>query len=935
MRKIFANLKSVVGAIAMVSLLSTAALTVSCTDYDQDIKDLQTQIDNLEDRVTTLENNFEALSGALNGIVLDAEQDANGNWVVTTENGKINITVEGDFDHVLADGGVTVIEENGEYYWAVVENGVATALLVDGEKVSVAVTPEVRVNPATQQTEFTVDGENWYAIGYVFEGVAVEENELVLTLAGGQVVRVPMAEEASFEVASGKLYFQPEETKSATLRASGVTEMFVVDTPKGWEASVSGKTLTVTAPAANPNYDPYDYWSTEEPVLGQAEGYVKVMATTEGGKALVGKLSVQAGSEDTGSVVAYGGKAYYTINSSYYTYFYNVCEKSQFEAVKAEVLKYINNNNYNALLEIANEGMPGEIEVNIADLLGSEPEVGKEYVVWGLIDNYGNPYEDSDFFYTYYAPVNVEIKATEVTAFDIQVEINVEGAEEYIVLAMPADYYSPIGDPYGATAENIVMFYQQGDIYGALKSENYKGSLLDVCANTMYSMSGQYAPNKTQYLLVMPIDGRPIDTYTVEDVVIFEQANAGTTVGGDITLEAVQVYQKEDYTGAMVDINRYKEVVLNVTPSEGWYALYCECMSDEDLALYADDAAIIDYLVTNTWAVFASDQTVPLSISNNELGAGQSTNFVMAALDAAGQYTQVYKVKASTDEVKYSETLTVTVSGEEYPTTTDVELTLTTTGTATQYRYLCLAEDNSTWMWTYGEDKEKAKTALVLNDFSQWSNPSVTIDASEVVDGKLMLTGLEFDKLHYFFLVGIDEAGAPSQVAEMEIFPLFDLGTVLPTTDASYEAVKPELEYVVSWEYGQYVNIDIYVKAVEGTTVAVFCDNPVDYMTGFASMTSDDILKQLYVNLSEYNVGRITSTGCTGYNWVLGDENQLTNEYSAFFGKEEYLGWFGKHHSYKRLGSQIVYAVQSPNGYYEPIVIDLTEEIEAILAANN
>ncbi len=915
MRKIYANLKSVIGAVVMVSMLSTAALTTSCADYDEEIKDLQTQIDHLGNRVETLENNFEALSGALNGIVLDAEQDANGNWVITTDNGKINITVEGDFANNapqagLADGGVTVVEENGNYYWAVMEGGVATPLLVNGEKVSVAITPEVRTNPVTGKTEFSVDGTNWYAIGVVFENVAVEGNELVLTLGGGEVVRVPMAMEVAFDVKSGKLFFAPGETKVAALAVTAISEMFVVATPENWVATVEGNNLVVTAPEENPAYDPNDWWNTESPVLGDANGLVKVLAIGEDGSALVGSLKVST-NVDAVAVQAFGDTAYFT-SDSYYDYYYGVTKKSDYQQVINKVADALKKYDYTVL-----ESLPyasGDQEVKIADILGSEPEVGEEYIVWALIDDYQS-YEANDAAYCFYQVLNAEIVVTEVAAFDIQVEINIEGAQSYIALAMPEDYYQAEADDWSeSTAGNMVSYYQMGQVYGIELTENYKGSLLDVAAGTQYGMSGYYAPNKKQYLLVLPIDGRPIEDYTEEDVIICEQANAGVTKGGEITLTIEQVYEYPNYDGSMKPVNKYNEVYVAVTPSEGWHVVYNLWLTDEDLALYGSDDELINAMLKQ-WGNFASDASGKntLYIPNTGMEQGESINYVAIAMDVKGQYTQVYKQKVSTSEMEYSETLSLAVSGDDMPLESTVTLDVATTGTATLYRYVCFSEDDSLWQYTYQGNSNKAADQLLMNTYSEWNNPSVEVTSLE--NNQVVLSGLKYDVTHHFFIVAFDENNLPCRVQEFVFTPLFYIGEILPTTDASYEQYAPEVEcLVMSSSYGgQYVDITVKIKPVAGTEVAVFCNCPEDYMNGYETFTDEDLVKQLFVSLGEYYRSSVTTEGgqgSYGTQWSQNDE-----------------GFWVRNYSFMRSGTDLIYSVKSPNGYYAPVVIDLEEEI--------
>ena len=129
--------------------------------------------------------------------------------------------------------------------------------------------------------------------------------------------------------------------------------------------------------------------------------------------------------------------------------------------------------------------------------------------------------------------------------------ISVKGAQSYIAVAMP---YSEYAD---ATyyAEMIPMYYADGEVFGKMYNDTYTGSLLDVANGTTYSQSGLYQPNWKFYLIVMPIDGRPADAYTVENVSIFEFETSSLAAGGSVAATAEQVYE---YMGEVFSWDDYK-----------------------------------------------------------------------------------------------------------------------------------------------------------------------------------------------------------------------------------------------------------------------------------------------------------------------------------------------------------------------------------------
>ena len=265
-------------------------LFASCEGYDDTA--LKNQIQGIEDRLTELEKTVVALNQDIAGVetLVDAMQknvyvsrivEGETGYTVYFTNGE-QITIANGKDGAAGKDGVTVTvkldEADGQYYWAVVKDGVTSFIEVDGKRLIVkgekGNTPLMRVVMEGETGYWEVSYDN----GETYERVKLADGTPVTTSggAGGLFKAAYIDEEtntAVFEFLNGDtieielrsaLYikFKGEEqfesvafdlgmTKSFEMEAEGVLKT-VVTTPDEWKASYDKATavLTVTAPSA-------------------------------------------------------------------------------------------------------------------------------------------------------------------------------------------------------------------------------------------------------------------------------------------------------------------------------------------------------------------------------------------------------------------------------------------------------------------------------------------------------------------------------------------------------------------------------------------------------------------------------------------------------------------------------------------------------------
>lgn len=264
-----------------------AVCLVACTNID----DLEDDVDALKKRVTALEtqvrdinSNTEALRELYNeGTFITNIEEKPDSYTLTLSNGKtVNLYMKND-NNLLCP----IIGIDSEGYWTVLYNKNETPerLTVNGQP--------VKANGESGKTPtFNVDSEGYWQVSYDggknyeyiykegttdkvsatgegsapaedknFKSVTVENNELVLALAGedAPTIRIPIISDFECSFAAEDLEqiqeFSAGETKEFTMTMRGV-ENTMITAPEGWSAKFSkeaGKenVLVVTAPASD------------------------------------------------------------------------------------------------------------------------------------------------------------------------------------------------------------------------------------------------------------------------------------------------------------------------------------------------------------------------------------------------------------------------------------------------------------------------------------------------------------------------------------------------------------------------------------------------------------------------------------------------------------------------------------------------------------
>ena len=690
----------------------------------------------------------------------------------------------------------------------------------------------------TNELQYSFDGgTTWVSTGIVLakelecdceepvEVSLVDNGDSVTIKVGDQEFTIEKPQEIVFDIRAGKVYFESEGTQKVAIKASGIEDLTVISVPKGWYAEIaSDGMLEVTAPNyedTEPVYDP-ETW-TETPGKCAAEGYVKVHACAADGKCMVGKLPVIVSNRPV-HVKAYAGNAYFNAAGNYpATFYYGVSPRASFEAEVADLLTTLNQmgipDGYNTNFDEEEYMAVPSVEAPIADLLGSEPKAGVEYVVWALVEDYSKvEYTMEDFVISYYSLIEVTAVENEAerTAYNVTVTVEVKGADSYYAFAVPANYYEEYDEEGNldkeATAEALLMHKENllGSLapnsysgpMGKLYTESYTGSVLDIAEGTTSSMSGNYAPARNIALIILPLDGRSWDEYTLEDIHDFEFRTADLAAGGSVNANATQVfkYMKEEWNYTTNEyelvekiVDEYSQLVVEVKPSsDNWTAFYFNWYDDETFKANSSDEALVSLLLKEYGMTPGDVDAFPV-YDWLDTDPETTMHFVAMFVDNAGKYGQIAKVSATTKKLEYSDILLkdpceTNLQDGILKNTTDFKVKIETEdGTASAVKYY--------WLQTkyYNPYEEMTDAEMAQTIHFDRDKRAVEVKAADLSDGYLVVPNNAYGSSYMVAVLPYDENGAPAKSAAIfEYESVFAIDAVT-TEGAEFDATEPEI----------------------------------------------------------------------------------------------------------------------------------------------
>lgn len=612
-------------------------------------------------------------------------------------------------------GLVTIVEdEAGEKYWAVV--------LADGTvqnldlKVGAAEAVDLEFRVAENNSlEYTLDGVDWVATGayvadsewslltdfyqgsefddYLWEEIVDDYYTLVF---GGVEYQIPLykVDNSVVTIKAGKTYFGYGESKSFDVALDGIASMYVMTKPDGWRAKLEGTVLTVVSPSE----------ANIESELAEADGEVLLHCTTEEGKCKIARLGVSTlggfsltVTEDGKLTIVNPGVSTTTdfwgeTNTDFTDAYVGLAPVAAFEA---DPVAYVaacpdNYDDFITMISgwkqntmdyetgeytIGGRYVPGEYEVDVIESTVNDlykaveyedVPVGSRFVVWACpVDDRGMPRTDELVFGYFSSPVVATITAVDggVSATDIEVSVNVAGADTYYVGVLPEEYmYGFPIDSYMQNQEGPFGYFQMAIQYG---SEDYAfmymgtqfggESGLEMPATIKVSdLQGPLMPDQKIYMWVFPVvEGLALADYTYEENLkpyIYEFTTTKLQAGGSATVEfGVSTI---DFTNMRVELEASDDVMM----------VYYKYYDPDQFNEIADVAAD---LIENGYA--AADFPA-LAVNSNNVKPGSTFVLAAMAVDSEGKYGPVTNDTYETPTITFSETFKATIGEAQFET---------------------------------------------------------------------------------------------------------------------------------------------------------------------------------------------------------------------------------------------------------------------------
>lgn len=834
MKNFYVNLKAVV-----CTLVGATMLFASCGHDPYDDTELRNEIANLFAKVDALEKKLSEevnalktlietaqanLSAEINSktVVTSATQKEDGTWEIILSTGE-KITVHPKFvptpqEPEKNEGCITVVEEGGVYYWAIITNGTATALLdKDGNKVAITHNdqPLFTFDSATGEVKVSVDGgATWVIVEKaaeseteeptcIFTGVVDGKNAIEFTLADGSVISIPKAEEIDFGVQAGKTFVKPGESVEIKLTAKNIDDLTVIAKPEGWKASILDKVLTVTAPAQ----EAIDNGSAE------LEGAVKIHAAGGDGKCMVGKVIVSA--SDASLSLEVSGDVL-TIYNNVITEgwwgpqlapaLYGISEADAFSA--DAIAKGMNDYSLDALQcydQVGTASVKALYNQMIAKIYDEaswiEVPAGKSYVIWAISQSsdYDHVYAGEEVVYTIVTPPYLTFTETLVAFNAVEFTVEAGGYDSYI-------YGSMKGSLEEAKEQIKWSFTDWKDGWGTFGAEtsdiNFSGSVMDF--NYM-GWDQTITPGSSYVAFVLPmIAGKPIAEYEMEDIVFFSASSAPLAAGGSATLTITA----REITFTTVDVE--------ITGSDNTTMIFAAPLTEGEMAQYQTDDELLEYVIAycNEYGQIQLGNKGEAFVSS--LAPGENAYIAAIAVDEEGKYSTLYKEKFTTKAISFNEALKVKI--DEQASKVDVAsaaIKVTAEGgTPVKYRYVATETSGYYWMNSLGGNVSSAEGKMALE--TNYYINDIAVDA--LVDGCIQLTGLETGTEYIIVVMAFGEDGMPSRATSYTFTPSLPEYPVIRSNNDAYAAAKPAYDVTVKWnaDYGRF-DVDCAVTPAAGT----------------------------------------------------------------------------------------------------------------------
>lgn len=810
---------------ALMSLMCVSF--VSCDDgYRYDDSEIWETIEELRNRITALEKKVEANVTAIQSMVtlgsikswdFDVET---GKGVITLLDGK-TVTI----DQTITGYSLITVEigEDGTYYWAICQDGVSVPLEIDGKKVPVSVTPDLKISDDDEWMISVDGGKTWVATGIEYQRVdegGEEEPDVVfftdvqqdgdylsLVLADGTAVKVEIVGEASIKVAADTMWFsRAGMEKYSVVEMLNVKAYTITEKPEGWKARIEDSYLYVTAP--------------QDMQVSATGGTVKVLALFAAGVSPE-ILSVEVVYEPS-FTLSYANRSV-TVTESEHTA----------EDFNGYVLLGWKSADFNAEAAVA---WLNENNGTLVPYSGTS-----SYELSAIIEDYSLTEDYVVFAAPYLPPMQISQGKMRYEVSDIS-SMTCKGMSageswEFSDISFDSAWLTaviPVEEYYGGFMELTDWNnYGRDNFLEVLEYDNavpinvvqYSGP---ANAFPYGEVSEDINPGREYVAWYIPV--KEDKSYTEADFVTY--TFTATDVVADGTVAAPEYSVRDILPSGFT---------ADVTPAAGAYKTYSHIASVA--AIPETDIETVRYLIdVNEYSTGSAVNT----ISSNSFNQDDEVYLLAVSVTEDGKYGEIVKEKVALASLTFTDEVGVAVSGISYGLG-DVSLTLEFTGDPVSITYYA-----STYTYFSDSDMERM---LALQQYGV----ATTVEISKL-DGPVVLKGLTIGAVYTFYAVVNKDGCTASHLYKYDFTPTSNVDYIL-SSSADYEYGMPQISG--SWGSKTIFNMNVDMPA-ECQRYWMFNGN-AEYFTGDPWTDSDKLVTGQLMDVAVYE-GSVSGVKCSYMN---------------------------------------------------------------------
>ena len=778
----------------MFAFSSCDQLALDETGLQDSIDDLTDRVESLEKKVADLEEQAAAVSGLLEKgkIISGIAENADGTGYI------ISYVGEEAADEIIVSAGhpeITVIQDGEDWYWAKIgENGEPEYLLGEENKIAVEqVIPKFKIEGKSLMV--SVDGTEWTNTGItlgeaglgLISDIKVEDGYVEFIFNGnGGSFQVKRVTELKCEFLSGKTIFEYGEMKNLSMDVSGYVK-YDIDYPEGWTVEFDGAKMSVTAPAepSEWNKTPFD-----------ESGLIKIWLYDNKGDVVFDKVMVQIGGTQmvTLSATMTDGVVNVVAETPYASSFYlGVMKADEFTAeAAAEAANDPDATSYETKEEKTEDGLLIKpFSAPFTDFYTS-PEVGESYVIWAF--QYGEAVSPEDIITVVYDyGLNVDAKFSDVTFKDATVTVAPsEGTSYFYGITTKDDYY----------ASSILFMVNAGRYSATSEAVN----------STMSELSASDEPN-------VRFNITPGASYTLWYVI---KTSTGSYTEADIKTVDVTLDELTDGGTAVVEFGEptitYNSIEVPFTRPENTWRVYAQYFTDAEYTSdYGSSDDAVKEILLDSWPFNTDYPTTEDIYGNFNLSPNTKGYVFVVVIDNDGKIGQLQKKEVTTTDVPRDASIGVALDGTVEATASSASVKLSVTGTPTTVICYLATKSDFENHWSFKGDEEIVKSDMALNP----NNYNYTrMPYSTLTDNTLEIIGLAFSQ--DYILIGSvasgDESTGYTLSADYFVteFTTPD-PTIIGTEDPGYADMLPKIsEPSYETSYGSTYG-KLTVTPAEGT----------------------------------------------------------------------------------------------------------------------